>query len=76
MGSQPAVDGTDSSDDVVGWGPSSGYVFQKCFVEFFCGPKEVEDIEKKIEEKGNGWVHYFAGNYKVLESFIFSPDNY
>ncbi|KAH9484119.1 Methylenetetrahydrofolate reductase 2 [Psilocybe cubensis] len=64
VGSQPAVDGTDSSDDVVGWGPRSGYVFQKCFVEFFCGLKEVEEIVKKIEEKGNGWVHYFAGDYK------------
>ncbi|PPQ77523.1 hypothetical protein CVT25_011320 [Psilocybe cyanescens] len=64
VGSQPAVDGANSSDDVVGWGPNSGYVFQKCFVEFFCGATDVEAIERKIEEKGNGWVHYFAGNHK------------
>ncbi|KAF4615411.1 hypothetical protein D9613_002717 [Agrocybe pediades] len=64
VGSQPAVNGASSSDEVVGWGPRSGYVFQKCFVEFFCGEKDVEVIEKKIIESGNGWVHYFAGNYK------------
>jgi len=65
VGSQPAVNGVSSSDEVVGWGPRSGYVFQKCFVEFFCGEKDVEAIERKITEKGNTWVHYFAGNHKV-----------
>lgn len=29
VGSQPAVDGIQSGDDVFGWGPKGGYVFQK-----------------------------------------------
>ena len=65
VGSQPAVDGADSSNEVVGWGPRAGYVFQKCFVEFFCPEEDVGKIERKIQEKGKDIVHYFAGNYKV-----------
>ncbi|KAG7092784.1 hypothetical protein E1B28_009106 [Marasmius oreades] len=64
VGSQPAVNGAKSEDIVLGWGPRGGYVFQKGFVEFFCGEKDVESIERKVEEKGGGWVHWFAGNWK------------
>ncbi|KAJ7086012.1 methylenetetrahydrofolate reductase-domain-containing protein [Mycena belliarum] len=62
VGSQPAVDGKSSSDAVVGWGPRAGYVFQKGFVEFFCAADEVDVIERRTLERGNGWVHWFAGN--------------
>lgn len=68
MGSQPAVDGANSSDDVVGWGPRAGYVFQKCFVEFFCSEEDVSAIEQKVQDKGKDNVHYFASNYKVFRS--------
>lgn len=68
VGSQPAVDGIDSSDPVVGWGPRNGYVFQKSFVEFFCTKEDVNMIEKKVAEKGDGWVHYYAANSKVRVS--------
>ncbi|KAF8201493.1 methylenetetrahydrofolate reductase-domain-containing protein [Pholiota molesta] len=64
VGSQPAVDAASSTDPIVGWGPRSGYVFQKCFVEFFCETKDLEVLEYKIAKKGNGWVHYYACNYK------------
>jgi len=63
VGSQPAVDGVSSSDEVVGWGPRQGHVFQKSFVEFFAGKDDVDMIEKKVAEHGDGWVHYFAGDY-------------
>jgi methylenetetrahydrofolate reductase (NADPH) len=65
VGSQPAVDGVSSGDEVVGWGPRAGYVFQKGFVEFFCGIEEVQGIEQRVVERGRGWVHWFAGNSKV-----------
>jgi len=65
VGSQPAVNGASSSDHVFGWGPKAGYVFQKCFVEFFCEEKDVVAIEKRTEVKGGGWVHYFACNNEV-----------
>ncbi|KAF9483791.1 MTHFR-domain-containing protein [Pholiota conissans] len=64
VGSQPAVNGANSTDPVLGWGPRSGYVFQKCFVEFFCGTEDLELLEERIEKEGNGWVHYYACNYK------------
>ncbi|KZP21165.1 methylenetetrahydrofolate reduct, partial [Athelia psychrophila] len=60
--SQPAVDGARSSDEVVGWGPRGGYVYQKAFVEFFAEEADVEHIEKKVRESGKGWVDFFAGN--------------
>ncbi|KAI0647429.1 methylenetetrahydrofolate reduct [Trametes meyenii] len=62
VGSQPAVNGLPSTDEVVGWGPKGGYVYQKCFVEFFVEQKDVERIVKKVEEEGGGWVNFFAGN--------------
>jgi methylenetetrahydrofolate reductase (NADPH) len=31
VGSQPAVDGVRSDDEVFGWGPKGGYIFQKVF---------------------------------------------
>lgn len=65
VGSQPAVDGASSSDHVVGWGPLGGYVYQKAFVEFFAEKGDMENIGTMIEAQGNGWVHYFAGNYQV-----------
>ena len=63
------MDGASSSDEIVGWGPAAGYVFQKGFVEFFCEESDVSMIEEMIRKKGNDWVHYFAGNFKVC-SFI------
>jgi methylenetetrahydrofolate reductase (NADPH) len=65
VGSQPAVDGAPSGDEVVGWGPGNGHVFQKGFVEFFCGLDDVEKIERKVETEGKGWLSWFAGNNEV-----------
>lgn len=65
VGSQPAIDGASSSDEVVGWGPKGGYVYQKCFVEFFVEKEEVDKIENNVRERGQGWVNYFAGDLHV-----------
>ncbi|KAG8741851.1 hypothetical protein FRC10_002361 [Ceratobasidium sp. 414] len=62
VASQPAVDGALSSDSVVGWGPRGGRVFQKAFVEFFCEEERVGRLVRAVEEFGEGWVTYFAGN--------------
>ncbi|KAG6376274.1 methylenetetrahydrofolate reductase-domain-containing protein [Boletus reticuloceps] len=63
--SQPAIDNADSTDDVFGWGPKGGYVFQKGFVEFFAEENIVCQIEKRIEMEGKGWIHFFAANSQV-----------
>lgn len=60
--SQPAADGVKSSDELLGWGPAGGYVFQKSFVEFFAEKKDVEALEDRIKSKGGGWVDFFAAN--------------
>lgn len=63
--SQPAIDSVSSTDDVFGWGPRDGFVFQKGFAEFFAEESVVYQIEEKIEKEGNGWIHFFAANSKV-----------
>ncbi|KAG8719776.1 hypothetical protein FRC09_010644, partial [Ceratobasidium sp. 395] len=62
VASQPAVDAVLSSDPVVGWGPRGGRVFQKPFVEFFCEIELVGRLVRAVDEFGDGWVTYFAGN--------------
>ncbi|KAK7044270.1 methylenetetrahydrofolate reductase 1 [Paramarasmius palmivorus] len=65
VGSQPAADAARSDDPVLGWGPQrGGYVYQKCFVEFFCDEEDVELIAKKVEKEGGGWVSWFAASWK------------
>lgn len=70
MGSQPAIDGAISTDEVVGWGPKGGYVYQKGFVEFFAPEEDVERIVQKIDAEGKGWVDYFAVNLEVRSAFL------
>lgn len=71
VGSQPAVDGAHSTDEVFGWGPRGGYVYQKGFVEFFAPEEDVERIVKKIDAEGKGWVDYFAVNLEVKHRLCF-----
>jgi methylenetetrahydrofolate reductase (NADPH) len=68
VGSQPALDCVPSEDNVVGWGPRHGYVFQKAFVEFFCSEAAVQRIEGKALAEGGGLVSWFAANDKGEES--------
>jgi methylenetetrahydrofolate reductase (NADPH) len=63
VGSQPAVNSVESGDDVFGWGPKGGYIFQKAFVEFFTSEEEWDKIRGKIKE--NRQVSFYAGNNNV-----------
>ncbi|XP_055966914.1 methylenetetrahydrofolate reductase (NADPH) [Sorex fumeus] len=56
INSQPPVNGRPSSDPVVGWGPSGGYVFQKAYLEFFTSRETVQallQVLKKYELRVN-----------------------
>lgn len=64
VGSQPAVNGVESGNEVFGWGPKGGYIFQKAFVEFFTSEKQWESILGKI--KDDRCISFYAGNFKVL----------
>lgn len=68
VASQPAVDGAPTSDPVVGWGPRGGRIFQKSFVEFFAGEEDLNKIARAVEDSGEGWVTFFAGNNEVRNS--------
>ncbi|CAO2590009.1 Methylenetetrahydrofolate reductase, partial [Lemmus lemmus] len=56
INSQPNINGKPSSDPVVGWGPTGGYVFQKAYLEFFTSRETVEallQVLKKYELRVN-----------------------
>ena len=55
----------DSADEVFGWGPANGYVFQKGFVEFFAEKGDVDKLETRIRLQGGGCVDFFAANEQV-----------
>ena len=44
VNSQPAVNGTPSTDAAVGWGGPGGYIYQKGYLEFFASPEATERI--------------------------------
>jgi methylenetetrahydrofolate reductase (NADPH) len=65
VGSQPAIDGSPSNDEIVGWGPHSGWVYQKAFVEFFAEEEDILKIEELINKEGRGLVTFFAADGAV-----------
>jgi methylenetetrahydrofolate reductase (NADPH) len=70
VGSQPAVDGIPSEDEVYGFGPRGGYVFQKAFVEFFVTEEVVNALAAKADSS-NGIITFYAGNKRVGSLFLF-----
>ncbi|KAJ3128671.1 hypothetical protein HK098_003878 [Nowakowskiella sp. JEL0407] len=60
INSQPAVDGVPSTHPVYGWGPKSGYVYQKAYLEFFVSPEKLDLLVKKLEEFP--FITFFAVN--------------
>lgn len=48
VASQPAINGVRSSDQIFGWGPANGFVFQKAFVELFLPSKDWGNLHKKL----------------------------
>jgi len=67
VGSQPAVDGADSTSREFGFGPEGGYIYQKAFVEFFCPRRHVDALVAEVEALGRGTrrqVTYYAAPRK------------
>ncbi|XP_078498336.1 methylenetetrahydrofolate reductase (NADPH) isoform X2 [Lissotriton helveticus] len=50
INSQPNMNTRPSSDPVVGWGPSGGYVFQKAYLEFFTSSENVSALLKVLKK--------------------------
>lgn len=49
MNSQPALNAVKSNNPVHGWGPKSGYVYQKQYLEFFCHKDILEQLLNSID---------------------------
>jgi methylenetetrahydrofolate reductase (NADPH) len=63
VASQPAVNGVRSTDQVFGWGPRNGFVFQKAFVELFIPSSDWRILRQKLtEEEISPSVSWYASN--------------
>lgn len=60
INSQPALNGTPSTDPEFGWGGPGGYVYQKAYVEFFCSPAKLAPLLAKLEQHPS--ITYMAVN--------------
>ncbi|SCU78063.1 LADA_0A03620g1_1 [Lachancea dasiensis] len=58
LNSQPRVNGSNSGDKVIGWGPSNGYVFQKEYLEFLLPKDKLSTFVNLVE--GGSTLTYFA----------------
>lgn len=63
VASQPAINGISSMDSTFGWGPTSGFVFQKSFVEFFIPSADWKVLsEKLLSSEVHESICFYAGN--------------
>jgi methylenetetrahydrofolate reductase (NADPH) len=63
VASQPAVNGVRSTDQVFGWGPRNGFVFQKAFVELFIPSSDWKILRQKLSEENiSSMVSWYASN--------------
>lgn len=73
LASQPAVDGCLSTDKIFGWGPKSGLIYQKSFVELFVPKKEWnEHLKPKLQTYFDDLVitYYLGNSANEIESNI------
>lgn len=68
VSSQPAVNGASSQDEVYGWGPKGGYVYQKAFIEFFVSDDQINDLLLRLRKDES--ITYYATNQKVINPVI------
>eukprot|EP00072_Mus_musculus_P056058 XP_006538682.1 PREDICTED: methylenetetrahydrofolate reductase isoform X3 [Mus musculus] len=61
INSQPNINAKPSSDPVVGWGPSGGYVFQKAYLEFFTSRETVEALLQVLK------TYELRVNYHIVD---------
>ncbi|KAI3406116.2 MET12 [Candida oxycetoniae] len=56
VASQPAVNGCKSTDNIFGWGPPNGIVYQKSFVELFMPSQDWEEVKKHLDDSTTYYV--------------------
>ncbi|CAM4672359.1 unnamed protein product [Caretta caretta] len=74
INSQPNINGRPSTDPIVGWGPSGGYVFQKAYLEFFTSSENITALLKVLKMK----KYELRVNYHIVnvrgENITNAPD--
>lgn len=63
LASQPATNGSPSTDNIFGWGPANGLIYQKAFVEIFVHKDEWKNVLKPKIEASDGEFSYYLGDY-------------
>lgn len=61
ISSQPKLNGISSDDMIYGWGSSLGYIYQKCYIEFFMN----EELFKLFEEKVKNYTNLSYDSYNT-----------
>ncbi|KAI3379720.1 hypothetical protein SNEBB_004374 [Seison nebaliae] len=67
INSQPAVNGKSSTDPIVGWGRSGGYVYQKTYLEFFVSKRLVNSLRKILDKRSD--INYHIMNHDGSEDY-------
>lgn len=77
LASQPATNGSLSTDKIFGWGPAYGVVYQKAFVEMFVPKKVWENgnMKKSIEKYGRAKLSYYANDSQGNFETNLDPDS-
>ena len=65
VASQPSVNGCKSTDNIFGWGPPNGIVYQKSFVELFMPAKDWEQLRSNLDDSTTFYVGTKSGEIKL-----------
>lgn len=75
INSQPHVNAKPSSDPLVGWGGSGGYIYQKAYLEFFTCKENVDILLEVLKDYPQVNYHFVnrEGSVNVTNSDKLSP---
>lgn len=63
LASQPATNGSSSTDKIFGWGPAHGVVYQKAFVEMFVEKQRWDTgLKRIVDHYGSEKLSYYVGD--------------
>lgn len=74
VNSQPKANGVPSSDPILGWGPSLGYVYQKQYIEFLLPKRKLKDFLLLMNQKTTTTFTYLISDSQD-EIFIYKGDD-
>ncbi|PRP86322.1 methylenetetrahydrofolate reductase [Planoprotostelium fungivorum] len=72
INSQPRVNGAASTDEVHGWGPKGGYVYQKvrkAYLEFFTSPENFSTLQEVLKHHPSISFHAVDRSGKSTSSY-------